>query len=139
MLRVDGLEVAYGDLQVVWGVSFKVPKESIVTILGPNGAGKSTTLLAITGLLPIKAGSVSFNGHSLIGVPTHQMVERGVVLIPRGEVNFCVPHRWKNLEIGAYSAKSARPSREKTMEEVLGDLSPARRALVAESRNAEWW
>jgi branched-chain amino acid transport system ATP-binding protein len=118
MLRVEGLEVAYGDLQVVWGVSFEVPEESIVTILGPNGAGKTTTLLALTGLLPVKAGSVSFNGHSLIGVPTHHMVERGVVLIPEERAAFASLTVQENLEIGAYTPR-ARPSREKTMDEVL--------------------
>ena len=79
MLAVEGLEVAYGDLQVVWGVSFQVPKDSIVAILGPNGAGKTTTLLALMGLLPVKAGSASFHGESVIGLQTHQMVERGLV------------------------------------------------------------
>jgi branched-chain amino acid transport system ATP-binding protein len=118
MLVVDGLEVAYGDLQVVWGVSFEVPDKSIVTILGPNGAGKSTTLLALTGLLPVKAGSVAFNGHSLIGVPTHHMVERGVVLIPEERATFASLTVGENLEIGAYTPR-ARPSREKTMKDVL--------------------
>ncbi|MFP4074102.1 MAG: ATP-binding cassette domain-containing protein, partial [Actinomycetota bacterium] len=88
MLEVEGLEVAYGDLQVVWGVSFEVPDDSIVAILGPNGAGKTTTLLALMGLLPVKAGSANFKGESLVGLPTHEMVDRGVVMIPEERAAF---------------------------------------------------
>lgn len=122
MLTVEGLEVAYGDLQVVWGVSFEVPKGSIVTILGPNGAGKTTTLLALMGLLPVVAGSVSFNGSSLIGVPTHQMVERGLVLIPEERAAFSSLTVEENLELGAYTSRS-RSSRQQMMGEVL-DVFP---------------
>jgi branched-chain amino acid transport system ATP-binding protein len=118
MLKVEGLEVAYGDLQVVWGVSFEVPEESIVAILGPNGAGKTTTLLALMGLLPVKAGSASFNGSSLIGLPTHQMVERGLVMIPEERATFATLTVEENLELGAYTRR-ARNSRSEAMEEVF--------------------
>jgi len=117
MLEVEGLEVAYGDLQVVWGVSFQVPKDSIVAILGPNGAGKTTSLLALMGLLPVKAGSASFKGSSLIGVPTHEMVERGLVMIPEERAAFASLTVRENLELGAYTPR-ARPRRSETMEEV---------------------
>lgn len=118
MLRVDGLEVAYGDLQVVWGVSFEVPEESIVTILGPNGAGKTTTLLALMGLLPVVAGSVTFDGSSLIDVPTHQIVEHGLVMIPEERATFSAMSVEENLELGAYTPR-ARQSQEETLAEVL--------------------
>ena len=114
--------MAYGDLQVVWGVSFEVPDGSIVTILGPNGAGKTTTLLALMGLLPVVAGSVTFNGDSLIGVPTHQMVERGLVLIPEARAAFESLTVEENLELGAYTSRF-RSSREEAMAEVL-DIFP---------------
>jgi branched-chain amino acid transport system ATP-binding protein len=117
MLRVDDLEVAYGDLQVVWGVSFVVPADSIVAILGPNGAGKTTTLLALLGLLPVKAGSVTFKGASLVGLPTHQMVERGVVMIPEERAAFTSLTVEENLELGAYTPR-ARPRQAETIEEV---------------------
>jgi branched-chain amino acid transport system ATP-binding protein len=117
MLEVDGLQVAYGDLQVVWDVSFQVPEDSIVAILGPNGAGKTTSLLALMGLLPIKAGSASFKGSSLIGVPTHRMVERGLVMIPEERAAFASLTVRDNLELGAYTRR-ARASRTETMEEV---------------------
>jgi branched-chain amino acid transport system ATP-binding protein len=118
MLAVDGLEVAYGDLQVVWGVSFEVPENSIVAILGPNGAGKTTTLLALMGLLPVKAGSASFKNHSLIGVPTHQMVDLGLVMIPEERAAFSSLTVEENLELGAYTPR-ARPRQRETMAEVL--------------------
>jgi branched-chain amino acid transport system ATP-binding protein len=117
MLRVDGLEVAYGDLQVVWGVSFKVPKDSIVAILGPNGAGKTTTLLALMGLLPVKSGSATFQGDSLVGLPTHQMVERGLVMIPEERAVFASLTVEENLALGAYTRR-ARSSRAATLDEV---------------------
>jgi branched-chain amino acid transport system ATP-binding protein len=122
MLRVEGLEVAYGDLQVVWGVSFAVPDGSIVTILGPNGAGKTTTLLALMGLLPVVAGSVTFNGDSLIGLPTHRMVERGLVLIPEERAAFASLTVEENLELGAYTSR-LRSSRQEAMAEIL-DIFP---------------
>jgi branched-chain amino acid transport system ATP-binding protein len=119
MLRVDELEVAYGDLQVVWGVSFEVPEDSIVAVLGPNGAGKTTTLLALMGLLPVKAGSVTFKGESLVGLPTHKMVDRGLVMIPEERAAFSTLTVEENLEIGAYTPR-ARSARSGTMEEVYG-------------------
>ena len=118
MLTVDALEVAYGDLQVVWGVSFEVPENSIVAILGPNGAGKTTTLLALTGLLPVKAGSASFKGRSMVGVPTHQLVNRGLVMIPEERAAFASLTVEENLELGAYTPR-ARPSQRETMAEVF--------------------
>lgn len=119
MLSVEGLEVAYGDLQVVWGVSFEIPEDSIVAILGPNGAGKTTTLLAVMGLLPVKAGSVAFKGESLVGLPTHKMVDRGVVMIPEERAAFSTLTVEENLELGAYTPR-ARAGRGETMEEVYG-------------------
>lgn len=118
MLKVDGLKVAYGDLEIVQGVSFEVPEKSIVTILGPNGAGKTTTLLALMGLLPVVAGSVDFNHRTLIGVSTHQMVERGLVLIPEERATFAALTVEENLELGAYTHR-ARDSRDESMAEVL--------------------
>jgi branched-chain amino acid transport system ATP-binding protein len=117
MLRVEGLEVGYGDLQVVWGVSFHVPKDSIVAILGPNGAGKTTTLLALMGLLPVKAGSASFHGESVIGLQTHQMVERGLVMIPEERAAFASLTVEENLDLGSYTSR-ARSSRADTLDEV---------------------
>jgi branched-chain amino acid transport system ATP-binding protein len=88
-----------------------------VAILGPNGAGKTTTLLALMGLLPVMAGSATFQGKSLVGMPTHQMVEHGLVMIPEERAAFESLTVAENLELGAYTPR-ARPSRVETMEEV---------------------
>ena len=118
MLEVDGLEVAYGDLQVVWGVSFEVPENSIVGILGSNGAGKTTTLMSLAGLLPPLAGKVTFKGESIAGIPTHRLVDRGLVMIPEERATFATMSVADNLEIGAYTPR-ARPVKDETLDEVF--------------------
>lgn len=118
MLTVEGLEVAYGDLQVVWGVDFEVPDGSIVAILGPNGAGKTTTLMALVGLLKVKAGDATFNGESIIGVPPHRMVERGLVMVPEERATFPSLTVRENLDLGGYSRR-ARSTLEQTMDEIF--------------------
>ncbi|HEX7098461.1 MAG TPA: ABC transporter ATP-binding protein [Acidimicrobiia bacterium] len=117
MLEVEGLEVAYGDLQVVWGVSFEVHRDSIVAILGPNGAGKTTTLLSLMGLLPRKAGSVRFEGEDLSGLPTHEIVGRGMVMIPEERAAFQTLTVAENLELGAYSLRE-----KEAFGEALGEV-----------------
>lgn len=119
MLVVEGLEAAYGDLQVVWGVSFDVPEGSIVAILGPNGAGKTTTLMSLVGLLPPVAGEVTFKGEPLVDVPTHQLVERGLVMIPEERATFATMSVADNLELGAYTPR-ARSTRAEMLDEVYG-------------------
>ena len=118
MLEVDGLEVAYGDLQVVWGVSFEVPENSIVGILGSNGAGKTTTLMSLAGLLPPLAGKVTFKGESIAGIPTHRLVDRGLVMIPEERATFATMSVADNLEIGAYTPR-ARSVKDETLDEVF--------------------
>jgi branched-chain amino acid transport system ATP-binding protein len=118
MLRVEALEVAYRDLQVVWGISFDVAEHSAVGILGHNGAGKTTTLLAICGLLPVKAGSVRFRDQSLIGMRPHDIVELGVVMVPEERSTFATLTVEENLELGAY-ARRARDTASRTRAEVL--------------------
>lgn len=122
MLKVEGLEVAYGDLQVVWGISFEVPENSIVAILGHNGAGKTTTLLALVGLLGAKAGDAWFKDEPIIGVPTHQLVERGLVMVPEERATFASLTVKENLELGSYNRRS-RPATKETMDEVF-DIFP---------------
>ena len=118
MLTVNSLQVAYGDIQVVWDVSFEVPERAIVTLLGPNGAGKSTTLRALMGLLPIKGGRATFAGQSLIGRSTHDIVQSGLVLIPESRATFSTLTILDNLYLGASTAR-ARPHRDATLHEVF--------------------
>jgi branched-chain amino acid transport system ATP-binding protein len=117
MLVVEGLEVAYGDLQVVWGISFEVPENSIVAILGPNGAGKTTTLLALMGLLPVTGGTVTLGGDPLLGLQTHKVVERGVAMVPEERATFASLTVEENLELGAFTAR-ARSVVDETKAEV---------------------
>jgi branched-chain amino acid transport system ATP-binding protein len=102
----------------VWGVSFEVPDGSIVAVIGPNGAGKTTTLRAIMGLLPTKAGSVTYGPRTLTGARTHEIVELGVAMIPEERATFSTMTVAQNLELGAYAPR-ARPYREETLAEVL--------------------
>ncbi|MGH8945681.1 MAG: ABC transporter ATP-binding protein [Acidimicrobiia bacterium] len=118
MLEVDGLQVAYGDLQVVWEVTFSVPKGALVALIGPNGAGKTTTLRAIMGLLPIRAGDVRFQGESIVGRRTHEIVESGLAMIQEERATFASLTVDENLELGAYT-KRARPHRQAMMREVF--------------------
>lgn len=118
MLKISQLEVAYGDIQVVWGIDLEVPAQSTVALLGPNGAGKTSSLLAMMGLLPIKAGSVQFKGEDIGQKKTHEIVESGLVLVPEWRGTFGTMTVLENLEIAAYTAK-ARPLQKQTIKEVF--------------------
>ncbi len=118
MLEVEHLGVGYGDLQVVWDVSFEVPEGSLVAIIGSNGAGKTTTLRALMNVLPTMGGSITFKGESIVGVPTHRIVERGLVMIPESRATFANLSVADNLELGAYTKRS-RADRAGTMADVF--------------------
>ncbi len=117
MLTVTSLQVAYGDIQVVWDVSLDVPQGQVVALIGHNGAGKSTSLRAILGLLPIKAGAVTFNGRSLIHVPTHEIVRSGLVMVPESGATFARLSVLDNLTLGSMS-KAARLERQQSLDKV---------------------
>lgn len=114
MLSVQTLEVAYGDFQVLWGVSLEVGTGEVVCLLGPNGAGKSTIMNAITGLVPRRAGSVSFEGRDLAAVPTHEMVGRGIAHVLERRRLFPTLTVRQNLLLGAHH-RSARAQREERL------------------------
>ncbi|MCA9960747.1 MAG: ABC transporter ATP-binding protein [Chloroflexota bacterium] len=118
MLKINQLEVAYGDIQVVWGIDLEVPPQSTVALLGPNGAGKTSSLLAMMSLLPIKAGAVQFKGEDISTKKTHEIVESGLVLVPEWRGTFATMTVLENLEIAAYTSK-ARPLQKQTLKEVF--------------------
>jgi branched-chain amino acid transport system ATP-binding protein len=118
MLKVEHLGVGYGDLQVVWDVSFEVPEHALVAIIGSNGAGKTTTLRAVMGLLPTLSGTVEFAGTSIVGVPTHKIVESGLVMIPESRATFASLSVADNLELGAYTKRS-RDRRTESLDDVF--------------------
>jgi branched-chain amino acid transport system ATP-binding protein len=119
LLEVDNLEIAYGDYQVVWGVSLAVAAGESVALLGPNGSGKSTVVNTISGLVPVKAGDIRFDGLSLVGRPTHARAGMGIAHVLERRRVF--PHLsvLQNLMLGAWHAR-AKPTRAKTAERVFG-------------------
>ena len=122
VLELHSLEVAYGDQQVVWGVSLEVRDGEVVAVVGPNGAGKTTTLLATAGLLRPLGGQVMLLGARIDGLPPHAIVERGLALVPEGRRLFGGMTVRENLLLGGYPAR-ARRARAATLAEVM-DLFP---------------
>ena len=102
MLEVLNLEVAYGAIKALEGVSFGVPQGKIVALLGANGAGKTTALRAITGLAAPGGGRIVFEGRELQGLPTHEIIRAGIALAPEGRRIFANLTVYENLLLGAY-------------------------------------
>jgi branched-chain amino acid transport system ATP-binding protein len=121
MLSVSALEVAYGDFQVLWGVSLEVGTGEVVCLLGPNGAGKSTVMNAITGLVPRRAGSIAFDGEDLAAVATHEMVGCGIAHVLERRRLFPTLTVRQNLLLGAHhpSARAQREERLAWVEELF--------------------
>lgn len=117
-LRVENLDVFYGDVQAVWDVSFQVDSGEIVTLVGANGAGKTTTLRTLAGLLGPRAGRILFEGQDVAGLPANQLVARGLVLIPEARQLWPTMNVRDNLEMGAYT-RGARAERHQTLQAVL--------------------
>lgn len=103
MLKVDNINVYYGSIHAIKGVSFTVAKGEIVTLIGANGAGKSTVLKTVSGLLRPKTGSVEFLGKSLVGIAPHKIVSQGLAQCPEGRRIFLQMTVQENLEMGAYT------------------------------------
>ena len=106
MLKVEDLNVCYGAIHAVKGVSFQVNRGEIVTLIGANGAGKSTTLRTVSGLLRSKGGSIKFRGENISRLPSHKIVERGLAQVPEGRRIFQQMSVQENLEMGAYTRGS---------------------------------
>lgn len=102
ILKVNDLKVNYGGIEAVKGISFDVPRGEIVTLIGANGAGKSTTLKAIAGLVKPTAGSIEFEGDSITGKDSSDIVSRGITLVPEGRRVFSNMTVLENIKIGAY-------------------------------------
>ncbi len=105
MLAINNLSVHYGGIHALRGISLDVPAGQIVTLIGANGAGKSTTLNAIMGLVKADGGSVSWNGRQMLGAPTKNIVESGIVLVPEGRRIFPNLTVDENLTLGAFARK----------------------------------
>jgi len=146
-LKIDNLNVAYGEIQVLFDVSLHIEKGEIVSIIGANGAGKSTTLKTISGLLHPTEGSITFNDESIDNLSPEKIVEKGIIHVPEGRRLFPFMSIEENLEMGSYNSR-AYDERFKTMETIFelfpklkerrkqkaGTLSGGERQIVAVGR-----
>lgn len=105
ILSVKDLQVNYGGIEAVKGISFDVHEGEIVTLIGANGAGKSTTLKAVAGLVKPKSGSIELRGENIVGVDTTDIVSKGITLVPEGRRVFADLTVLENIKIGAYLRK----------------------------------
>ena len=146
MLKVNDINVYYGAIHAIKGVSFQVNDGEVVTLIGANGAGKSTTLNTVCGLLHSRTGSVEFLGQDLAGIPAHKLVERGLAHVPEGRRIFQHMTVEENLEMGAYTQprSSVDPNLERVFEQfprlkerrrqVAGTLSGGEQQMLAMGR-----
>jgi branched-chain amino acid transport system ATP-binding protein len=108
LLSAEGLEAGYGEVQVLWGISFEAKRSALTTLVGANGAGKTTTLRAVVGALQPLRGRVLFNGEDVTRLPAHAKAARGLVLVPEGRQLFAAMTVEENLEMGGYSKRASR-------------------------------
>lgn len=105
MLEVKDLNVYYGMIQALKGISFEVNEGEVIALIGSNGAGKTTTLHALTGLVPAKSGSILFEGQDIRKIPGHKIVSMGMAHVPEGRRVFAQLSVYENLKMGAYTRK----------------------------------
>jgi branched-chain amino acid transport system ATP-binding protein len=128
LLAVEGLEVFYGDVQAVRGVSFTVEPGEVVTLIGANGAGKSTTLKTVAGLLAPRSGRILFDGVDVGGSPAHALAAKGLVLVPEGRQLWPGMSVVENLRMGAYP-RAARAKGDATLDEVFAMFPVLKRRI----------
>ena len=146
ILKVEDINVYYGSIHAIKGVSFEVNEGEIVTLIGANGAGKSTTLNTISGLLHSKTGSITFLGENLGKVPCHKIVSKGLALVPEGRRVFLQMTVQENLEMGAFTQGGKTmdadlervyeqfPRLKERMKQVAGTLSGGEQQMLAMGR-----
>ena len=146
LLSVNDLQVYYGSIHAIKGISFDVNEGEIVTLIGANGAGKSTTLNTIGGLLKPRSGSVEFEGASLLGTAPHKIVSKGMALCPEGRRVFLQLSVQENLEMGAYTRPKGEiadsidqvyeqfPRLKERCKQVAGTLSGGEQQMLAMGR-----
>ncbi len=118
LLSIQGLEVAYGAVQVLFGVDLKVNAGEIVAIIGPNGAGKSTVIKAVVGLVATQQGQIIFDGHEIANLPAHVMPALGIGYVPQGRIVFAQMTVTDNLEMGAFLQKD-KAKRNQAVQQVF--------------------
>ena len=117
MLKVKDIQVYYGMIQALKGISFEINEGEVVTLIGANGAGKTTTLHTITGLLRAGKGKISFMGEDITDTPAHKIVKMGMAHVPEGRRVFAELSVYENLKLGAYINKDKEET-QKTLEKI---------------------
>ena len=147
LLEIKDLEVYYGVIQALKGISFEVNEGEIVTLIGANGAGKTTTMQSIMGLIPAKSGSIVYDGQDISKVPSHKIVHLGMTQVPEGRRIFQELTVYENLLMGAYSQKDKKqiandieniykrfPRLKERKDQISGTLSGGEQQMLAMGR-----
>ena len=147
MLEVRDLEVYYGVIKAIKGISFDVNEGEIIALIGANGAGKTTILHTVTGLISPKHGSITFEGHNLVKTPPHKIVSLGMAHVPEGRRVFAQLSVLENLKLGAYTRRDSAeiaeslkmvyerfPRLEERKNQLAGTLSGGEQQMLAFSR-----
>ena len=146
MLKVEGLNVYYGSIHAIKGVSFEVNQGEIVTMIGANGAGKSTTMNTVAGLLKPKSGSITFEGYDITSTPASKVVSLGLALCPEGRRVFQQMSVRENLEMGGYTRPAGElaasldqvfeqfPRLKERQRQIAGTLSGGEQQMLAMGR-----
>lgn len=151
MLEIKDLEVYYGVICAIKGISFEVNQGEVIALIGANGAGKTTILHTITGLIPAKSGSIMFEGTDLLKTPPHKIVSMGMAHVPEGRRVFQNLSVLENLKLGAYTRKDKAeiadslkmiyerfPRLEERKNQVAGTLSGGEQQMLAMGRARFW-
>lgn len=147
LLEVKDLEVSYGVIRALRGINFEVNEGEIVSLIGANGAGKTTTMQSIMGLIPIKSGTVTFDGRIINRIPGHKLVSMGMSQVPEGRRVFQELSVYDNLVMGAYTQKDKKqikkdiegiyerfPRLEERKNQIAGTLSGGEQQMLAMGR-----
>ena len=147
MLEIKDLEVNYGMIKAIKGISFEVNKGEIIALIGANGAGKTTILHTVTGLIPAKTGSIEFEGMELTKTPAHKIVGMGMAHVPEGRRVFQQLSVYENLMMGAYTRRDKAeisgtlakvykrfPRLEERKNQMAGTLSGGEQQMLAMGR-----
>ena len=146
MLNVENINVYYGAIHAVKGVSFTVEEGEIITLIGANGAGKSTILKTVSGLLHSHTGSIIFQGENIGGVPAHKLIPKGMAQVPEGRAVFLQMSVEENLQMGGYTRPAAEipdslervyaqfPRLKERRKQVAGTLSGGEQQMLAMGR-----
>ena len=147
ILEVKDLEVCYGVIQAIKGISFEVNQGEIIALIGANGAGKTTTLQTITGLIPSKAGTITYEGNNITKIPGYKLVGMGIAHVPEGRRVFAELSVLQNLKLGAYTRNDKNemeatlkeiyarfPRLEERQRQISGTLSGGEQQMLAVAR-----